>query len=100
MYETTTTYDSTEVGAHNDKPAKAAFYMLHIWPEWVVAFVLCSINVREAFQTGLYGDPHWRDETPLERDRRRKKEKERQGRGADLIYMLGTSRFDNGKAAS
>ncbi|GLB45053.1 hypothetical protein LshimejAT787_1901310 [Lyophyllum shimeji] len=76
MYKTTTAYDSQEPGAFNSSNAKAAFYTLHVLPEFVVAGALCLINVKQMFGTGLHGDPRWRDETPEEKEKREKKEHE------------------------
>ncbi|THH30768.1 hypothetical protein EUX98_g3436 [Antrodiella citrinella] len=43
-------------GSLNSAAAKTWFYILHIAPEWLVAAVLLGVNVREFFQTGLWGD--------------------------------------------
>ncbi|KAJ7770892.1 hypothetical protein DFH07DRAFT_258910 [Mycena maculata] len=56
---------------------KAAFYVLHVLPEWTVVAMLCMFNVRDICHTGLKGDEGWRDESPKERAKREKKDQER-----------------------
>ncbi|TCD60128.1 hypothetical protein EIP91_010690 [Steccherinum ochraceum] len=51
-------------GSLNSAGSKAAFYVLHIVSEWLAAATLLSINIREWFETGLWGDQF----RPLEKD--------------------------------
>lgn len=74
MYNTTTSLDSTSPGSLNTSGEKAAFYIFHLLPEWLVAAVLLGCNVRERFGTRLWGDYRWRDETPKEKQKREEKE--------------------------
>ena len=74
MYHTTTSWTSTGPGTLNSSGAKAAFYIFHVFPEWLASVVLFSTSVRKAFGTGLVGDYRFRDETPAERQTRLEKE--------------------------
>jgi len=58
MHFQTTAIDSLGPGSLNDPGSKAAFYVLHVAPEWITAAVLLGINVRERFDTGLWGE-YW-----------------------------------------
>lgn len=77
MYRTTSDYASTDPGSYNSAGAKAAFYTLHMLPEWIVSCMLGVVNVRQTFGTGPHGDRRWRDETPEEKEKREKKEEKK-----------------------
>ncbi|KAF8893385.1 hypothetical protein BD779DRAFT_1435862 [Infundibulicybe gibba] len=77
MAQSTSSYESHEPGSQNSMADKSAFYIFHILPEWLASLALCSINVRDVFQTGPWGDTRWRDETPDERANRLQKESEK-----------------------
>lgn len=47
---------STAPGSLNDPASKTTFYIFHIVPEWICSVVLLGIDVRERFDTGLFGD--------------------------------------------
>jgi hypothetical protein len=77
MQSTTLAYESSGPGSYNTAGAKAAFYTLHVLPEWSVSVVLGILNVRQTFNTGSNGDERWWDETPEEKEKREKKEQKR-----------------------
>ena len=52
-------------GSLNSAASKTTFYIFHIVPELVTAAILLSINVRERFETGLYGDQFRKQEQEL-----------------------------------
>lgn len=80
MYRTTSGFESTDRGSYNAPESKAAFYILHILPEWLASCVLAFLNVRQLFGTGFSGDNRWRDETKGEREKR-----QRAGRGKSSV---------------
>lgn len=61
----------------NSSGQKAAFYILHVLPEWLITLVLVGYNVRKSFGTGPMGDWRWHDETEKEKQRRLKREAKR-----------------------
>lgn len=68
MGTTTTSLTSTAPGSQNTPAEKAAFYILHMVPEWISVLVLLLCNVRDIFGTGMFGDIHQRDETEREKE--------------------------------
>lgn len=64
MHLQTDSLTSTAPDSLNTSSSKIAFYILQIAPEWLTAATLLSMNMRERFETGLWGD-HLR---PLEKD--------------------------------
>jgi hypothetical protein len=54
----------------NTPGSKALFYIFHALPEWLASTILLGDNVRETFETGLFGDWRLWDETEKERVRR------------------------------
>jgi hypothetical protein len=60
--------------------AKAAFYIFHVLPEWLVTLILFGDNARKTFGTGLFGDWRIRDESDKERQKREMKEAEKEKR--------------------
>lgn len=58
----------------NSSGNKAAFYILHALPEWLITVVLVGYNLRKTFGTGPWGDYRWRDETEKEKQQRLEKE--------------------------
>ena len=52
---------STGPGSLNEPSSEAAFYVLHVLPEFTAAALLVSINVRETFATGRWGDNKTKD---------------------------------------
>lgn len=48
----------TSLGPHslNDPESKRTFYIFHAVPEVLAAAILFSVNVREVFGTGMFGD--------------------------------------------
>jgi len=68
LWTETTSLISTAPGSQNTPGEKAAFYILHIVPEWISVLVLLSCNVRDVFGTGMFGDTRFRDETEREKD--------------------------------
>lgn len=57
----TTSLFSTAPGAQNCPGEKAAFYVLHVAPEFVATAILVSLNARRVFGTGPWGDLRVRD---------------------------------------
>ncbi|PSS37534.1 hypothetical protein PHLCEN_2v610 [Hermanssonia centrifuga] len=43
-------------GPLNGARSKVFFYVFQVAPEWLACAVLLSVNVREMFGTGLWGD--------------------------------------------
>jgi hypothetical protein len=56
------TYESYELGSYNLAGGKAAFYTLHILPEWIACCIIGVLNVRQTLGTGPHGDNRWRDD--------------------------------------
>ena len=52
----TTSLTSDAPGSLNGTESHAMFYVFHIVPEITVSAALLSINAREFFSTGLFGD--------------------------------------------
>nr|GAT43636.1 predicted protein [Mycena chlorophos] len=67
-----TTPDVTALthAAHNTASDKAAFYIIHVLPEWLVVVLLSVFNAREICNLGLKGDFRLKDETPEKREMR------------------------------
>ncbi|KAJ7102380.1 hypothetical protein B0H15DRAFT_328601 [Mycena belliarum] len=80
LHNTTPDLAAPAARALNTSGAKAAFYVLHVLPEWVVVALAGACNVREICALGLVGERYqkWRDETPQERARREIKARERE----------------------
>ena len=57
----TTSLFSTAPGAQNSSGEKAAFYVLHVAPEFVATAILVSLNAHRVFGTGPWGDLRVRD---------------------------------------
>ncbi|KAJ7206544.1 hypothetical protein GGX14DRAFT_637553 [Mycena pura] len=68
--------------ALNTRADKAAFYVVHVLPEWLLVVLLGAVNVKEVCGTRLKGDFRWRDETPEERTKRWAKERAREEKKA------------------
>ena len=66
----------------NSPGNKAAFYILHVLPEWLTTVVLFAYNVRKTFGTGPWGDWRWKDETEKEKQKRLKKEAKKREKAA------------------
>jgi len=60
----------TDPSSLNTSAGKAAFYILHVLPEWLASVTLFAENIRKTFGTGLGGDYRARDETPSEKEKR------------------------------
>ncbi|TFK20920.1 hypothetical protein FA15DRAFT_673029 [Coprinopsis marcescibilis] len=73
MHNETVALDSTSPGSMNTSSEKAAFYVLHVLPEWVATVVLLGCNIRKTFGTGAWGDWRRLDETPEQREKRERK---------------------------
>ncbi|TFK20922.1 hypothetical protein FA15DRAFT_673031 [Coprinopsis marcescibilis] len=89
MHNTTTALDSTAPGSLNTPGAKAAFYVLHVLPEWLVSAILLGCNVRKTFGTGMFGDWRGHDETPKEKASREKSEARRAERKQRKLQLEG-----------
>jgi len=74
MFHQKTSLTSRAPGSLNSPSAKAAFYILHILPEWIALVVIFGFNIRQTFGTGLAGYHRFRDEKPKQREKREKKE--------------------------
>ncbi|KAJ7823581.1 hypothetical protein B0H14DRAFT_1309518 [Mycena olivaceomarginata] len=77
MHHTTPDIHAPGHQALNTKADKVAFYVVHLLPEFIVAFLFCAFNVKDICNTGFMGDGRWWDETPKERERRERKEQEK-----------------------
>lgn len=82
MHNATASLASRAPGSLNSRGAKAAFYVLHVLPEWLALAVLFGCNVRRVFGTGVAGDLRTRDDTPKQRERRERREEEARERKA------------------
>lgn len=101
MAYTTTSLEDDVPGAQNSVTAKVAFYLFNMLPEWSTLVILCSVNVKETFQTGPHGDQRWRDETVQEKEKRETKAAAKQnGREEEkisengMISLVAMSRLD------
>lgn len=70
MHNKTTSLTALSPSSLNTPVEKATFYVFHMLPEWISVALLLCFNVREMFDTGLWGD--WRavDETEQQKERR------------------------------
>jgi hypothetical protein len=66
--------------ALNTPRAKAAFYILHVLPEWLASVILFGYNIRKSFGTGLKGDWRSQDETEKQRVKRLEKEAKKEAK--------------------
>ncbi|EGO00252.1 hypothetical protein SERLA73DRAFT_52742 [Serpula lacrymans var. lacrymans S7.3] len=84
MYNTTTSLTSTSQGSLNTPAEKAEFYVFHMLNEWVALALVLGLNLKEIFNTGMFGD--WRaiDETEAERLKRERKEQKKRDKEAQL----------------
>ncbi|KAF8577592.1 hypothetical protein K439DRAFT_1364382 [Ramaria rubella] len=62
MHNTTNSLLSQGPGSLSSPSAKALFYIFHMVPEWTAAALIFSLNSREIFNTGPFGD--WRATDP------------------------------------
>ncbi|KAF9522658.1 hypothetical protein CPB83DRAFT_822578 [Crepidotus variabilis] len=75
----------------NTPGGKAAFYLLHVLPEWLATATLFGINVRKTFGTGPFGDWRGHDETEKEKKKRLKRWEKK---AAKKAAKAGNSRGD------
>ncbi|KAJ7063899.1 hypothetical protein C8F01DRAFT_1274809 [Mycena amicta] len=75
FHQNTPDVKSLTHAALNTPRDKAAFYILHVLPEWLIAALVSSVNIKELCGTGMWGDLRSRDETPAERERRWEKQR-------------------------
>ncbi|KAF8213561.1 hypothetical protein K438DRAFT_1956934 [Mycena galopus ATCC 62051] len=83
MRNTTPNVAALTPQALNTGSDKAAFYVVHLVPEWIAILLMSVFNVRDICQTGFMGDWRWRDETPTERAKRERKEREKARKKAE-----------------
>jgi len=83
MRSTTPDVAAVDHQALNTLADKAAFYVFHVLPEWILVAALCAFNTKEICQTGFKGDHRWRDETPKQRAKRERKARERAAKKAE-----------------
>ncbi|KAJ6574653.1 hypothetical protein B0H19DRAFT_1371620 [Mycena capillaripes] len=102
MHSTTPNIATPGHQALNTAGDKAAFYVLHLLPEFLVTTMMCAFNVKDICQTGCQGDYRWRDETPKEREKREKKEREKEMKKAEAknASLELTSRNSNTSGAT
>lgn len=62
MYHRTTSLTSTAPGSGNTLSEKTAFYVFHMFSDWLACFMLLVPNIRAIFDTGMWGD--WRSKDP------------------------------------
>lgn len=67
MHNKTISLTSLAPSSLNRSAAKAAFYVFHMLPEWISVALLLGFNIREMFDTGLWGD--WRNADETERQK-------------------------------
>ncbi|KAJ6501612.1 hypothetical protein C8R47DRAFT_233833 [Mycena vitilis] len=87
MHNTTPDVAAKDHHSLNTAEDKAAFYVVHLVPEYIVVVMLCVYNVKEVFQTGNWGDLRWRDETPNEREKRERKKARAKNSSFELSNM-------------
>ncbi|PSR99063.1 hypothetical protein PHLCEN_2v4220 [Hermanssonia centrifuga] len=56
MGRETTSLLATGPGTANATNSKIFFYVFQVAPEWLAAAILLGVNMRELFETGLWGD--------------------------------------------
>ncbi|KAJ2912418.1 hypothetical protein MD484_g7995, partial [Candolleomyces efflorescens] len=78
MHHRTPSLESQGPGSQSSRRAQAAFYVLHVLPEFLTTVTLLSLNVRKVFGTGFWGDWRNSDDTPEEQAKRRAKEAARE----------------------
>jgi hypothetical protein len=61
MHNTVDSLVSRGPGSLSSPAAKSWFYILHMAPEWLSVFILLSLNSREIFDSGPFGDWRWKD---------------------------------------
>ncbi|KAI6121601.1 hypothetical protein F5141DRAFT_1091367 [Pisolithus sp. B1] len=62
MRNRTTSLTSTASGSGNTLSEKVTFYIFHMFSDWLACFILLVPNIREIFNTGMWGD--WRSTDP------------------------------------
>lgn len=70
MHNQTTSLTSLVPSSLNTPAAKATFYVFHMLPEWISVALLFGFNIREMFDTGLWGNWRNADETECQKERR------------------------------
>ncbi|KAH6914503.1 hypothetical protein BKA70DRAFT_1095362 [Coprinopsis sp. MPI-PUGE-AT-0042] len=73
----TTALDSMEPGSLNTPSSKVVFYLFNAAPEWIMAAVVLTINIRKTYGTGPFGDGRSHDETTAEKEQRLERERKR-----------------------
>ncbi|KAH9476786.1 hypothetical protein JR316_0010701 [Psilocybe cubensis] len=78
----------------NSSGAKAAFYIFHVFPEWVANTILLFPNIRKLFGTGAWGDFRFKDMTPdqvrkwnIQQEKKERKRKARLEMPGDAIPL-------------
>lgn len=89
MHYRTPSPEFTGPGSLSSPGAKAAFYVLHILPEWLSVAILLCFNVRKIFGTGLAGDWRGVDETAKQIATRREREAKRVAKKAAAVARAG-----------
>ncbi|KAJ6519382.1 hypothetical protein C8R45DRAFT_1085400 [Mycena sanguinolenta] len=69
--------------ALNTGADKAAFYAVHLVPEWTVILLVSMFNTKDICKMDFLGDRPW-DETPKERETREKRERKRAAKKSGL----------------
>ncbi|KAI6033039.1 hypothetical protein F5J12DRAFT_195757 [Pisolithus orientalis] len=86
MYNRTTSLTSTAPGSGNTVSEKVTFYIFHMLSDWLACFIFLVPNIREIFNTGMWGD--WRStDPPPESSELSKKKKGSYFRRADPIVV-------------
>ncbi|KAI6046174.1 hypothetical protein EDC04DRAFT_1881274 [Pisolithus marmoratus] len=62
MHNRTTSLTSTAPGSGNTVSEKVTFYIFHMFSDWLACFIFLVPNIREIFNTGMWGD--WRSVDP------------------------------------
>ncbi|OJA07839.1 hypothetical protein AZE42_06361 [Rhizopogon vesiculosus] len=79
MYHRTTSLTSMSPGSGNTSSEKATFYIFHMFSDWLAVALLLVPNIRDLYNTGMWGDWRAMDPIPPEREwsRKRKEAKTR-----------------------
>lgn len=62
MGNRTTSLTSTASGSGNTVSEKVTFYIFHMFSDWLACFLFLVPNIKETFNTGMWGD--WRSTDP------------------------------------
>ncbi|KAL4074036.1 hypothetical protein V8B97DRAFT_1277951 [Scleroderma yunnanense] len=86
MYHRTTSLTSTAPGSGNTLSEKTTFYVFHMFSDWLACFMFLVPNVREIFNTDMWGD--WRSKDPPPESESLRKRREAFRRDGEVVREM------------